>query len=177
MIFDRYQIFFQCNTATWSEDTILEVNDTTKEIQTFIDSITVGYQDHNEQPIPIISKEKITIKQSTSDMTTQWLELYADLLQSYSAQSLTDPSNVINTFYSVLDSLLSSLGQHIYGLPQVVFHAAMLWDYSGISNRTDKGKQFPSWSWAGWESEFEISMHGAGKHDPNFGAQMYRWTP
>ena len=175
LIFGAYQMFFQCNLTTWSEDTILEVNDSAKSVDIFVDTSTTPRDTNRPQdPLAIISKPKLALDQSTSNFTRQSLNLYAELLSAYTTRKLSNASDAIKAFFGVLDLLSSSLGQHICGLPEGVFHAAMLWKYSGKPERTLERNEFPSWSWAGWESDTSISVDAAVNHTPNFGAQIYR---
>ena len=175
-------MFFQCDSTTWSEDTILEVNNSAASVQTFIDTTEAGTthdlfaRHHLQGHLSITSKPKLALYQSTGNIARQSLKLYADLLKAYTTRMLSKTSDAINAFYGVLDSLSSSLGQHICGLPEAVFHAAMLWEYDGKSKRTLERSEFPSWSWAGWESDSSITVYGAVKHTPNFGVQIYRCT-
>ena len=182
LIFGAHQMFFQCNSTTWSEDTILEVNDPAASVKTFIDTTEAGAthnnfaRHHPQGHLSIISKPELMLNQSTDNMTGQSLKLYADLLRKYTTRRLSNASDAINAFYGVLDLLSSSHGQHIYGLPEAFFHAAMLWEYDGKSKRTLERRAFPSWSWAAYESDSSISVYGAVSHVPNFGVQMYRCT-
>jgi hypothetical protein len=173
-------MFFQCDSRTWSEDTILEVNNSAASVKTFIDTTEAGathglfVRHHLQGHLSIISKPKLALDQSTGNVTRQSLKLYADSLRAYITRRLSKASDAIDAFYGVLESLSSSLGQHLCGLPEAVFHAAMLWRYDGKSKRTLERSEFPSWSWAGWESDSSITVYGAVKHTPNFGVQMYR---
>lgn len=178
LIFSAHQMFFHCNSATWSEDTILEVIDSAASVDTFIDTTEAGAthdsfaENHPQGHLSIIIKPNLALNQSAISMTKQSLELYENLLSAYTTGKLSKASDAINAFYGGLDALSSTLGQHICGTPEVVIHAAMLWNYAGESKMTFERSEFPSWSWAGWERDASISLCAAINHTPTFGVPL-----
>jgi Heterokaryon incompatibility protein (HET) len=90
-------------------------------------------------------------------------EIYQDLIPTYTVRRLTQPTDIIEAFSGVFNSMDNL--KHIWGIPvfrninldpSVWFLYGLTWHNStngkmGYSRRAG----FPSWSWAGWYGEIE----------------------
>jgi len=136
LIFTSDQVFFHCNIATWFEDTELENEDPSIEIQRTHDSEVKYFA----KPRPGLSK----------------LEKYASLVHNYSLRNLTQQSDALNAFSGILNMLRPDLGESfVWGLPESNFDAALLWRRYHHDPEC-KREGFPSWSWAGWKRPHHI---------------------
>ncbi|GAB1319427.1 hypothetical protein MFIFM68171_09637 [Madurella fahalii] len=84
------------------------------------------------------------------------IERYSALLEAYSAKHVSFGSDALNSFQVVLSQLSDgSCGDGFFwGLRVEILHLALLWEHCGDAKRR---RQFPSWSWAGWQGELFIA--------------------
>ncbi|OAL03163.1 HET-domain-containing protein [Phaeosphaeriaceae sp. SRC1lsM3a] len=136
LYFTTEQVFFQCADAIWAEDAVLEPPDfqecsgnATGLLRLYTNSVS------NPRPAP-----------PTSTILEAFLQ-YHDLLQQYITRNLTRDTDILAAFAGILNSFESKLGTSRYGLPELVFGAALLW-YGDPYAQPRAG--FPSWSWCGW---------------------------
>ncbi|KAK3370751.1 heterokaryon incompatibility protein-domain-containing protein [Lasiosphaeria ovina] len=107
--------------------------------------------------------------------------VYSKLVESYSQRSFSFKADILRGFagmFAVLDEHLHSTTLH--GLPAAVFSHALLWTPAARLPRRgtelptslqstlgDPDRQFPSWSWAGWDGPAEYRVfeeaHGGGE--------------
>ena len=85
---------------------------------------------------------------------------YIRLVEAYCKRRLTYEADALLAFSGALNMLAPSfLGGFIYGLPELFFDAALLWQSDGLlRQRFPFGPSFteaglPSWSWAQWQGE------------------------
>lgn len=82
------------------------------------------------------------------------IKSFGDLVSNYTARSLRYQEDVLNAFAGTLTVLQTSFGSEFhYGLPEMFFDLALLWQpYDGINRRQcqDGRLVYPSWSWIGW---------------------------
>lgn len=78
---------------------------------------------------------------------------YIKAVQQYTHRQLTHPSDILDAF-SGLSSIFerSFQARSLFGLQESVLDTALLWRPDGhLQRRICRHKNFPSWSWAGWE--------------------------
>ena len=132
LVFTEEQIFYHCNVATWSEDTILE------NPEPAIDLELNGNRKYDEFAKP------------SADLTA--FETYGIFVRDYAARNFTKSSDVSSAFRGIEELLVSqnNFKDFLYGLPVPYFHQALLWSPEGhFPGR--RLKEFPSWSWMGWK--------------------------
>ena len=140
LVFTEEQIFYHCNVATWSEDTILENPDPE------IDLLLI--QDTNFDQFC----------KRGADLGA--FETYEKFARDYASRNLTNSSDVFNAFRGIEDLLGSRFDfkRFLYGLPVAYFNQALRWSFEGhFPGR--RLKEFPNWSWMGWKAEGAISIH------------------
>ncbi|KAI4859884.1 heterokaryon incompatibility protein-domain-containing protein [Hypoxylon rubiginosum] len=87
---------------------------------------------------------------------TPYLREYSRLVEEYTGRKMTFASDRLLGVNGVLDVLRRELGlRFVQGLPEAVFHMALLWQPRNRLKRVPKDERtglplFPSWSWGGW---------------------------
>jgi hypothetical protein len=138
LIFTEGRVFYQCRSATMSEDLVSE-------------SHGIGWSLDLAKALP----------QVLNDLKGRPIRVYMNCVSQYSTRKLTQPSDILAAFNGVSNLI----GQHmqapfIFGLPSSHFDLALLWEpLKAVTRRVEqekedfKGLVFPSWSWCGWRGE------------------------
>jgi hypothetical protein len=104
-------------------------------------------------------------------MLSRWpnFTLYATFVEDYTALDLTYPEDAYYAFSAFVANMgRAMVGGIFFGLPEVIFSGALLWEpLSGVQRRRDRHgdvmRGFPSWSWLGWSGHVTtmpwIRMH------------------
>ena len=96
------------------------------------------------------------------------LEQYAQLVVDYNGRELSYESDVEPAFAGITTALSTVFsGGFVYGLPEMFFDVALLWEGDGTEVRRHQFSTqnqthgqaasqaaFPSWSWMGWRTEY-----------------------
>ncbi|KAL8364569.1 hypothetical protein RB595_003720 [Gaeumannomyces hyphopodioides] len=104
----------------------------------------------------------------------QIFNIYASLVETYTRREFSLKSDIVNGFAGVLSVLEKHLGGESHaGLPAAVLAHALLWAQAepiplrGMRLATlddvnigSPDRQFPSWSWAGWDGPVEYRLFG-----------------
>jgi len=86
---------------------------------------------------------------------------YARLVALFNDRDLRYQEDVLDAFAGLLSEASKSfIGGFISGLPQMFFDEALLWQphlpmSRRVSSSTEKCAILPSWSWVGWQGNFE----------------------
>ncbi|KAF4637876.1 hypothetical protein G7Y89_g221 [Cudoniella acicularis] len=135
LIFTDAQVFYQCKTDLWCEDTVLESTEQESSLELYL----------REWGDPL---ERLSLDECGS------LYEYTRLVQQYTLRHFTYQSDVIRAFMGILGPLSKTLNTEFFAcLPERYFDYALLF---GVRAHTDPPKPperrpgFPSWSWAGW---------------------------
>ena len=80
------------------------------------------------------------------------------MVERYTDRNMSSQSDALIALEGILQVLRRTMQTHfIWGLPESLFDDALLWMQLGPHRRRDAisdgyhGRQFPTWSWAGWE--------------------------
>jgi len=150
-VFIDGHVAWLCRKARWEEDVISEADGVP------LTPLGSDYQNLNTKPWP-------------------HLTLWAQLISSYNRRKLTYESDAIVAFSGVQSVLERSfLGGFCYGLPEVFFDVAILWQPMNPLKRRSGGG-LPSWSWVGWRGIIDPSSFYAGHeylHLPGEGEPGY----
>ena len=144
LVFTDIQVFYQCGTAMWYEDTITEVEDGKQ--YTLSDSFSGG-------------RSRDALKDGE----------FGSLVESYSRREMSFESDVIRAFAGVLRYLEAQYGHAIWGIPQYLFPQGLLWCHSQhrMSLRLEG---FPSWSWVAWRTQgIDLYLVKGQREDPGTG--------
>ena len=131
LVFLDGQCYFMCRAALWREDVMAEHRDV-----------------HIGGLKPILGRGDYDFP----------LQLYAELVQTYTERTLTYPKDMLYAFAG----LETALGKHLnhskmwYGLPSGIFDWSLLWIPKGALKRR---LGFLSWTWAGWEGAVIFPPH------------------
>jgi hypothetical protein len=90
------------------------------------------------------------------------LHCWRELVVMYQRRYLTYDSDVLNAFAGITSVLRPGFpGGFFYGLPEMFFDLALLWQPRSLPIRkisqkcNERNPNFPSWSWAGWKEEID----------------------
>lgn len=135
IIFTRYQVFYHCNSATWSEDAIWEPED-----PYFL--LRPGKSNMPPQlvRVPLPSRNFAGLRK------------YAHLVSGYHGRQLTHQSDALNAFAGALTALGKELNtSFLWGIPESSFDENVIWR-TPLHNPSLRRREFPSWSWLGWKA-------------------------
>lgn len=130
LIFTEDCVFFQCHQATWLEDIHSE------------SSLTIRTVDTEGSPF--------------ESLETSPVHTFLHYVQQYSGRELRFESDRLVAFAG-LSSLLSPRlrARFLYGLPHSYFDFALLWNCKDVGTGDSSFRQFPTWSWCGWNGAVE----------------------
>jgi hypothetical protein len=98
------------------------------------------------------------------------MALYQNLVERYTRRTLSFPCDSIFAFSGILSSLNSSfLGGFIFGLPEIYFDVALLWqpletlqDRKLLAEAIGKSVEpLPTWSWCRWQGKIDFGHWAA----------------
>lgn len=149
VIFTEHQVYFQCKSRNWSEDThIHEPGDIAMKI-------VQPYRTFESLQSPIARNNFQTLTQDSAStyQTSLRGSSYEALVTEFTSRRLTYGSDALNAFRGV-EKLLSKrvTSPCILGLPMALFDEALLWQpvLRDVRSFTPR-PMFPSWSWASWD--------------------------
>jgi hypothetical protein len=148
MIFSPRKIMFQYQLAVW------ECNNT---------SWNEASLSKSPHPNPLNASSDITNIspwQSRINLSAvPDINQYVRLVQDYTRRKLTYSDDALHAISSLLAIMSFSFsGGFISGLPGMFFNEALLWQPKEPMQRrrcSERLKELPSWSWAGWEGEID----------------------
>jgi hypothetical protein len=155
LYFTINQVFFWCAHATWAEDAVLEPPDFQICWSSAVNLANTTTLSSRDTDSPSLRTAKLPLpRPDTSSLLDPFLK-YQDLLQQYMTRNLTRETDILAAFSGILNSFEIELGAPMFGLPEVIFGAALLW-YGDPYARQRLG--LPSWSWCGWVPEQSRQM-------------------
>ncbi|RDA84155.1 hypothetical protein CP532_4532 [Ophiocordyceps camponoti-leonardi (nom. inval.)] len=142
-------VSFQCSKAVWGEDYRAESPQLIscapmKDISLNVSFLQLGGV-----------RERLPPRVQTR--RASYLQEYSRLIQDYTGRKMTYQSDRLMGVDGVLDLLRKAFSfRTIQGLPEPIFHFALLWQPRDKINRVPVNEGtglplFPSWSWAGWK--------------------------
>ena len=140
LVFTPRQVFWECNSATWSEELQLECFDPQVQVES--------------------DKSLGRFKKPRSDLSP--VQRYAFLLAQYTTREMTDQQDALNAVQGLLNDLHPIFPEGFFwGLPEAIFDTALLWDF-GVYQQAPKPRRFmfPTWSWVGWRAAATFSIRG-----------------
>tara|TARA_R110002003_G_scaffold184_10_gene14455 strand:+ start:12602 stop:13798 length:1197 start_codon:yes stop_codon:yes gene_type:complete len=141
LIFVGGQVIFSCRAATWRENIVAE-REPTGELYP-LNAIDLSYVSIDYELRP---GRQYGIK---FDPTMDFNMVFTHTLRDYLCRRLTYDTDILNAFSGVLDSFSQSLESTV-----VMGSITRLLDWSlgfEISRGDGRRKEFPSWTWCGWE--------------------------
>ncbi len=133
LIFGSEQVYFQCKTSQWCEDTICENLDENVISETLALDNYLGGSPFTE---------------------------YEGILMHMAHRNLGFCDDILNAFHGLENHLRQTLSNEFHwGLPISMFDPALGW-YHPFHYPARRRTNFPSWSWAGWDySGIRIAGH------------------
>lgn len=167
LIFADNRVHFSCQRMRWVEDVEAEKSVAFLYFQMTDYQIRDEFSAHNGCSIAWGCR-----KDDYALDIKPWPSLtdYRSTVTEYSCRHLSHEDDV----QAALAGILSRLGRQFaggfhYGLPEMFFHAALLWQPKQKSRRRGRaignsvGEFFPSWSWMGWVGAVELTEWGPGQ--------------
>jgi hypothetical protein len=149
LIFTDQQVYWECSTATWCEDSHWEVDN-------IPETPRVLRGAHENSPI--------SDRWSPDIMSVD--KNYRAMVNLYSQRELTNGEDGLNAFTGICKAIERAAGlKFIWGMPVKYLGACLTWpcQYQGMQRRAEKSLtavgnnsfeiEFPSWSWVGWQGE------------------------
>ncbi|KAF2867035.1 hypothetical protein BDV95DRAFT_193799 [Massariosphaeria phaeospora] len=101
-----------------------------------------------------------------SHLITRWhnLDAYCQIVEKYNNRQLSFPEDALKAFSAIITAMGRAIANRmLYSLPEVFLNGALLWKtISSAKQRTNAAgnvmKQFPSWSWLGWDTEVDTRL-------------------
>jgi hypothetical protein len=155
LFFSRYQVYFQCRSDTWCEDTDFESRDASAIDHSYRHDIHDGYLD---------MLRTLVIPTGTQEYIVTLFKTYTKLVRNYTRRFLSDETDYLHAFSGIEDMVQSLYGMTLlWGLPIEAFETALFWvplegkkfqrrqvRHTDQSNGSIRQIPFPSWSWIGW---------------------------
>ncbi|KAL5313500.1 hypothetical protein ACEPPN_019233 [Leptodophora sp. 'Broadleaf-Isolate-01'] len=141
-------MYFQCNTSIWSETGGVKGRRRKRDQLNKFNTIRLDGR------VPSHTQGVGSSTRPTSRNWSQALPIYCELVELYSARSLSYPDDVVNAFSGFSSVFAESCGgSFVAGLPTAALASSLLWiSKTPLSRRRScRGTVFPSWSWIGWE--------------------------
>ncbi|KAI1370428.1 HET-domain-containing protein [Hypoxylon crocopeplum] len=167
LIVGKDQVYWQCKTASWCEDSCWE--------NVKSDNIYRHYSGSN------------ILGRLTNANEDDWIELYKDVLNAYTIRELTSESDRLGAVQAILDVLRRNDEEgYFWGMPQGHMEMALSWASSPRNTRREcdssimepKGQilvsPFPSWSWLGWHGNAPMPTMNRALLGGRLGLKFYR---
>jgi hypothetical protein len=109
------------------------------------------------------------------------LSVYWSLVRGYSKRSLSYQSDAEKAFGAVIQEFSRAFdGGFFYGIPTLIFDYCLFWSFAPGSV-PKRRKEFPSWSWLGWETEvllkpFRIDSEDVWKPSGGYSPEREAWN-
>ena len=153
LIFTPQQVYFQCHSTLWLEDVCLEGiadNATVALAPDFINQHGGNHKLYFKSPL----------------LQHKNFDVYASLVEDFTARSLTFQSDALRAFNGISTILEDAWKTKFYnGIPPRYMESALLFGVEGGTGGAVRRTEFPSWSWAGWQSAVNLWLR---QHDVQF---------
>jgi len=149
LVFTRKQVFWECPTCTWAEETHWESKSIAYVGQRGIIDPTPQdiWEDNFDRAAYGGPGEKTREFQRNS---------YPNLVKAYSQRQLTNEGDILNAFTGVLASIKArEKTRFLYALRERHIGNDLLWGWDRPSAPRDSGG-WPSWSWLAWKGVVDI---------------------
>jgi len=158
LFFTEMQLYFQCSCNVYCEDAVGEGSMPFPAVYPgrSLSNTSATYADREK-----VRLQDITwISRSPYESPVERMNRYSSLLDQYSPRQMSNPGDIIFAFQGILSLLQRVMKTDFWaGLPEAYFDEALLWIETGphirrsISEGNSTTTPFPSWSWAGWDTE------------------------
>ena len=167
LYFTRAQLYFQCPSGVFCEDVVGEG----KSCSAFVypgSSLWNISGLHNELTQGQSAGAEGLSRSRFADAETSF-DYYSNIVERYTSRDMSDQGDALNALEGVLSVLRATMNtEFIHGLPEMFLDEALLWMQraphrrrTGLSNG-NSGIDFPSWSWAGWNTRSDYRTQFTG---------------
>ena len=164
LFFTQTQVYFQCSASVFYEDAVGRGNPLCARIYPASDIWNLGspfasqISNNDFGTLRLRRQEYSDLEDAISD--------YFNSVQPYTKRDMTYNSDILNAFKCIEGVMKQTMKTRFwYGLPERFWDSALLWTLVGSHKRREaciKGfneTHFPSWTWAGCESEAELGSY------------------
>jgi hypothetical protein len=140
-----WQYFFSCLTETCCENGLPD------------ESLQEDYDPHHASPNCLVRRLADLDGRMPAQMAFQ---IYAEIIQNFSARSLTSPFDTVNAIAGINAVVVGSLGGLLCcGGPGALIEHCLLWiPAPKPGHQPIRNNYFPSWSWAGWMCSVDFKL-------------------
>ncbi|KAJ9666645.1 hypothetical protein H2201_003304 [Coniosporium apollinis] len=166
LIFTRRQVYWECPTCTWCEETHWE-----SETLAF-----VGQRAINDPTPKEIWEDNFDRRAYGGEAEGKWKRnSYPNLVKSYSQRQLSRDEDILNAFTGVLALIEArERTRFLFALREKHFGNDLLWGWDGPSEPRFAGTEvmeifsrMPSWTWLSWKGTVDIPNEPRGNsYDP-----------
>jgi hypothetical protein len=150
LIFTRKQVFWECLTCTWCEETHWES-------KTIAYLAQRGVIDPTPQDIWVDNFDRRAYGGPGETTGEFQRNSYPNLVKAYSQRQLTDEGDILNAFSGVLRSVEArEKSSFLYALRERHFGNDLLWGWDTPSLPRTSTELWPSWSWLSWKGVIDI---------------------
>ncbi|KAF7510751.1 hypothetical protein GJ744_006117 [Endocarpon pusillum] len=158
VVFVNKQVYFCCRQRIWSEDTCTDKFPDDRLMYEWrvnaISCLAVGFSSNGD------------LEDDEEPLT-----LLTNMLEYYGMRELTYERDAINAISGVLNVISTNMGsEFLQGIPVVALDYMVLFQIYGdkkitrdktpnAGRRARRRRNFPSWSWAGWEALYSWNTH------------------
>ncbi|KAK1993918.1 heterokaryon incompatibility protein [Colletotrichum falcatum] len=126
------------------------------------------YEDHSSPGKPDRKRDFLL------DVGYPSLTIYSTLMQDFNQRQLTYPQDCLSAIAGMLSCYAKVFkGGFLYGLPEMFFDAALLWQPEGdlvrrepvetnASPGVNAARSLPTWSWVGWQGRLDFEEWATG---------------
>ncbi|PQE12340.1 Heterokaryon incompatibility protein [Rutstroemia sp. NJR-2017a BVV2] len=162
LVFFDNQIYFQCKKRMWFEDMSLEqkqaiFRNKSNRVLGQIKDINIDFTILENSKSGSQNDHVKNIDGTLTVVRSPIFTGYQSIVSLYSTREMTNPGDAIYAVDGLLSVIKASMQTEvIFGLPESMLDAALLWRGEDILEPRGRGTQtseatLPSWSWAGWK--------------------------
>lgn len=155
LVFTPEQIFWECESGFWCEDSHREVPEILPDPRRT--SLCGG---------------ELDIVWNTDDPAFD--HYYRKLLEEYSRRAMSQEIDGLNAFLGVVRAFETSIKESFFwGMPTAYLESALAWGHPSPKLRRRRGC-FPSWSWCGWVDEGNAKIQNQNLQMEPLGLQFFK---
>lgn len=145
LFFMEEQVYWECQCASWCEETCLEAGPVTR-------CIWPG------KPMFFSNEDFPAGQRMLGEDSTR---PFSDLVREYTSRSLTFERDSYKAFSGLVQILEQLTGaKFLHGIPVPDFNRSLFW-LNRVGSSLRSGEHFPSWSWLAWTHSIELTPMGS----------------
>ncbi|KAF1851778.1 HET-domain-containing protein [Cucurbitaria berberidis CBS 394.84] len=165
LIFTPEQVYWQCQDATWCEDSNWEY------------SAPIKIQKHYFN----LSTRDVSRPQLWNPEITDFDTQYQLFVREYTQRSLTNGDDILDAIRGILKAMHRVTGESfLWAMPMGFMEKALTWPVfdatrgeAHLVSKTGVKVQYPSWSWVGWKGIIYFAECFGSLYDTTLGLDFY----